>query len=133
MCVHAINAPSTPGWWKCICRVFTAGCQVSSRPALTLTCTQALFVRRVGESMGGGVHPERKASGRGGTMVAMDTTAGRGAPACRVAPPSGEVALRSAGGGVTHCLLKHTNAKEELKKKFSSSVPSIVPQTSPPV
>lgn len=67
MCVHAINARSTPGWWKCICRVFIAGYQVSSRPVKTLTCTRALFVRlwREWESRGGGSPGAEGFGGRG--------------------------------------------------------------------
>lgn len=76
-------------------------------------------LERVGESwrvVGWGGNPERKALVRSGTMVAMDTTAGRGAPACRASPPSGEVALRSIGGGLAHCLLTHTDAMGEKKR-----------------
>lgn len=119
MCAHAINAPSTPR----LVEVYLQGVysRISSPQS---TCDVSHALRRClcdsGESgrVGAGVHPERKASGvAGGTMVAMDTTTGRGAPACRVAALSGEVALRPAGRGAAYCLLKHTNAEELRKKK----------------
>lgn len=67
MCVRAINARLTARWWKCICRVFMAGYQVCSRPAKTLTCTRALFVRlwREWESREGGSPGAEGFGGRG--------------------------------------------------------------------
>lgn len=44
VCLHAHNTPLTPGWRKCICRVFIAGYQVSGRPAVILTSTQESYV-----------------------------------------------------------------------------------------
>lgn len=63
-------------------------------------------------------------------MVVMDTTAARGAPACRAAPPSGEVTLRSAGESLIVSSKTPTPGKEkERKKKFSSFV---IPAASAP-
>lgn len=136
MCVHAINAPSTLGWWKCICRVFTAGYQVPSRPAMMSHMHSGVVCatpERVGESVRGFTRSGRLQERLWGQWLPWTQRQGEEhlraeSLLCRGKSPFGWPAGES--------LIVSSNTptpRRKERKKFCSSVPGIAPQASPPV